>query len=170
VAVDQRGAPQSSAPLIEGLEIRRFEEGDEDDLLAAYAGVVEEGGAFPRRPPADQEMLRSAWLAGATTVQVGSLGDRFAGAYFLRPAFPGLASHIANAGYLVTPELRGRGLGRTLAEHSFAEAKKCGFDALLFTLVLERNPSRRLWLGFREIGRIPDAVQGQDGLIYWRRL
>jgi hypothetical protein len=34
------------------------------------------------------------------------------------------------------------------------------------------NPSRRLWvrLGFTQVGRIPSAVAGEDGLIYWRRL
>lgn len=158
--------------MIDELEIRPFESGDEDDLLIAYSAAVEEGGAFPRRPPVDREMLRCAWLERATTVQVARLSGRFAGAYFLRPAYPGLAAHIANAGYLVVSELRGRRIGSALADHSFVEARKRGFDAMLFNLVRARNPSRRLWerLGFEAIGRIPDAVEGEDALIYWRRL
>jgi GNAT superfamily N-acetyltransferase len=158
--------------LTEDFSIRRYTKEDEDELLAAYATVVVEGGAFPRRPPADLEMLHSAWLRGATTVQVARLGDTFAGAYFVRPAFPGLAAHIANAGYLVVKELRGRGIGSALAMHSLDEAKRRDYDAMLFSLVLERNPSRRLWLrlGFREIGRIPGAIDGEDAFMYWRAL
>jgi GNAT superfamily N-acetyltransferase len=117
-------------------------------------------------------MFCSAWLAGVTTVQVGRVGARVAGSYFLRPAFAGAAAHIANAGYLVAEDLRGRGFGRALAEHSLDEARRRGFDAMLFTLVLERNPSRRLWssLGFAEVGRIPDAVDGEAAYVYWRSL
>lgn len=43
---------------------------------------------------------------------------------------------------------------------------------MLFTLVLEANPSRRLWasLGFAEVGRIPEAVDGEAAYVYWRSL
>lgn len=154
------------------LAITRFAVGDEPDLFAAYAAVVEDGGSFPRRPPADLLTFRSAWLEGAASIQVARLGGEFVGSYFLRPNFPGSAAHIANAGYLVAHGFRGCGFGHTLAEHSLAEARKLGFDAMMFNLVLEGNPSRRLWerLGFVQIGRVPDAVDGQDGLIYWQSL
>jgi RimJ/RimL family protein N-acetyltransferase len=38
--------------------------------------------------------------------------------------------------------------------------------------VFASNPARRLYerLGFVPIGRIPDAVDGEDAVIYWRRL
>lgn len=159
--------------MVEQLEIRSFEPGDEDELFRAYAEAVEEGGAFPREGPTDLKMLRSAWIEGKTSVCVARLpGGRFAGSYFLRPAYPGSAAHIANAGYLVPRELRGGGIGRALAEHSFDAAREHGFDAMLFTLVLEGNPSRRLWeqLGFERVGRVPDAVGEQAALLYWRRL
>jgi L-amino acid N-acyltransferase YncA len=97
---------------------------------------------------------------------------RFVGSYYLKPNFPGLAAQIANAGYLVVPALRRRGIGRALAEHSLVEARRLGFRAMMFNIVLEGNPSRTLWrsLGFTEIGRIPEAVRGQAAFIYWRRL
>ena len=43
---------------------------------------------------------------------------------------------------------------------------------MLFNLVFESNPARAMYdkLGFVEIGRIPDAVEGEDALIYWRSL
>jgi ribosomal protein S18 acetylase RimI-like enzyme len=145
---------------------------DEDDLFSAYAAVVEEGGAFPRRAPATREMFRAAWLHDSTSVQVARAGGRFAGSYFIKPNFPDTAAHIANAGYLVRADLRRRGIGRALAEHSLKEARRHGFDAMMFNLVLETNPSRILWerLGFSQVGRVPDAIEGQAALIYWRAL
>lgn len=154
------------------LAIRAFAPDDEAELFVAFASIVAAGGAFPRRPPADLAMFRAAWLTDMTTVQVGHAHGRLAGSYFLRPAFPDAAAHIANAGYLVVDELRRRGYGRALAEHSLHEARRRGFTAMLFTLVLETNSSRRLWqrLGFSEIGRIPDAVNGEAAYVYWRPL
>lgn len=155
-----------------GLRISPFEPADEQELFEAFAEAVAEGGAFPRRPPADRATFRAAWLEGMTAVWVAHVGDRLAGGYFIRPAFPGTASHIGNAGYLVARDLRGRGIGRTLCEHSLEEARRHGFDAMLFQLVLESNPSRGLWerLGFVQVGRVPEAVEGEAALSYWRRL
>ena len=38
--------------------------------------------------------------------------------------------------------------------------------------MFESNQARSLYdrLGFKEVGRIPDAVEGEDALIYWRSL
>jgi GNAT superfamily N-acetyltransferase len=155
-----------------GLNTAPYAEPDEAELFAAYAAVVEEGGAFPHRPPIDRGGFRSAWLDGMTAVRVAREQGRFAGSYFLRPAFPGAATRIANAGYLVPAELRGNGIGRRLCEHSLRLARELGFEAMLFNLVLERNPSRRLWerLGFTQVGRIPQALDGEAALVYWRSL
>jgi GNAT superfamily N-acetyltransferase len=154
------------------LVVSEFTPSAERELFAAYAAAVDEGGSFPRRRPVDLATFRSAWLAHMTTVQVARFASQLVGSHFLRPAFPGAAAHIANAGYVVVGEMRRRGFGRALAEHSLHEARRRGFDAMLFTLVLERNPSRRLWvsLGFAEIGRIPNAVDGESASIYWRSL
>lgn len=159
-------------PTMSHLEISPWEPADERTAFAAWSDVVEEGGAFPRSPPATVETFRSAWIDRSTAVRVARLKGEFAGSYFLRPAYPDLAGHIANAGYLVVKQLRRRGIGRKLLEHSLDQARAYGFDAMLFTLVLEENPSRHLWEseGFREVGRIPNAVDGQCALIYWREL
>jgi ribosomal protein S18 acetylase RimI-like enzyme len=145
---------------------------DEDALFAAWARVVEEGGAFPRAPPARRDEFRGAWIEGKHAVMVARLDGRLAGSYFLAPAYPGLGAHVATAGYLVEAELRGRGLGTTLLEHSIEEARRLGFDALLLRMVLESNPSRRLYerAGFERVGRVPDVVDGQAVLSYWRVL
>jgi hypothetical protein len=94
----------------------------------------------------------------------------------LKPNQPGLGAHIANAGYVVDRAERRAGIGRLLVGDSVVRAPLVGFDAIQFNFVFESNRARPMYeqLGWREIGRIPDAVPGpegharQDALIYWR--
>jgi GNAT superfamily N-acetyltransferase len=160
------------------VDISAYSETDFGELFALFAAIVEEGATYPQVPPLTEEEFRGVWLSGTSSVQVARLDGRAAGGYYLKPNFTGRASHIGNAGYAVAADLRGRGIGRALGEHSLDEARRCGFDALMFNLVFERNPARRLWesLGFEQIGRIPDAIAGgggvdqQDAIVYWRSL
>jgi ribosomal protein S18 acetylase RimI-like enzyme len=94
------------------------------------------------------------------------------GGYFLRSNFPAMAGHIAQAGYLVARSERGRGVGTRLLGHSLEEAACYGYRAMMFNLVQESNPSRRLYerAGFQVIGRIPQVHDAEAGLIYWREL
>lgn len=152
------------------MELRGATPGDYDDLFRAFARIVEAGEGFPHRPPLTRQEFEHDWLTHTTAVVVLHVEDRLAGAYYLKPNFSGRAAHIANAGYFVAAEHRGRGLGRAMVEHSIEEARRLGFDAVQFNLVFETNPARRLYerLGWRVTGRVPRAVDGQDALIYWR--
>jgi ribosomal protein S18 acetylase RimI-like enzyme len=154
------------------VEIAPFDREDEDQLFSAFATVVEEGTGYPQAAPITREEFRTVWFEPTVSVQVARAGGRLVGAYYLKPNFPGRAAHIANAGYVVVPDMRGEGIGEELVRHSFGEARRCGFDALMFNLVFASNPAGRLYerLGFREIGLIPDAVEGEDARIYWRSL
>ena len=146
---------------------------DYDELYAAFAQVVAAGEGYPQAPgPLAVDDFREYWLEKKAVVAVARHEGTLAGSYYLKPNFPGRAAHIANAGYFVVPELRGRGVGAALVEDSMAEARRLGFDALMFNLVFASNPARRLYerLGFEVIGRIPEAVDGEDALIYWRAL
>jgi ribosomal protein S18 acetylase RimI-like enzyme len=153
--------------------IAPYREEDEEDLFAAFAAVVEEGGGYPQGPPTTREGFRAVWFGPAVAaVRVARFDDEFAGAYYLKPNFPGRAAHIANAGYLDVAAMRGRGVGEALVVDSLDVAREHGFDAMMFNLVFESNPAARLYerLGFEQIGRIPDAVDGEAARIYWRSL
>lgn len=89
------------------ISIEPFVPSDEPDLFAAYAEVVAAGGAFPRRPPADRATFHTTWIEASTVVSVARASQDIVGGYFIKPNFPGLAAHIANAGYLVAHEFRG---------------------------------------------------------------
>jgi GNAT superfamily N-acetyltransferase len=145
---------------------------DHDDLFAAYAEIVAAGDGFPHDSSVSREEFDDYWIAHCSVVWIARVDGELAGAYYVKPNFVGRAAHISNAGYFVLASHRGRGLGRTLVEHSLREAQRLGFDAMQFNLVFASNPARQLYrdLGFHEIGRIPSAVDGEDAVIYWRSL
>ena len=146
--------------------------GDHDELFDAFARIVEAREGFPQAPPLDRAEFDDYWLADSAAVVVARERGQLAGAYYVKPNFVGRAAHIANAGYFVVAQHRGTGIGRALVEHSMHEARRLGFDALLFNLVFESNAARSLYesLGFAVVGRIPAAVDGEDALVYWRQL
>jgi GNAT superfamily N-acetyltransferase len=142
------------------------------DLFVMFSHVVATREGYPQSPPLIREEFDNAWVRPVSIVVAARIEGQMVGAYYLKPNFPGRASHIANAGYLVESGMRGRGIGRTLVEDSIWRAPLVGFDAIQFNLVFESNPARALYeqLGWREIGRLPDAVDGEDAVIYWRRV
>jgi GNAT superfamily N-acetyltransferase len=154
------------------VEIRLATSDEYDDLFLAFSRIVAAGEGFPQAPPLKREDFDDYFIEHSSAVYVAKFGGYLIGAYYLKPNFVGRAAHIANAGYFVLAPYRGTGAGRAMVEHSLREARSLGFDAMQFNLVFESNPVRSMYvrLGFEEVGRIPDAVAGEDALIYWRSL
>jgi ribosomal protein S18 acetylase RimI-like enzyme len=134
--------------------------------------VVTVSGGYPQAGPVSREEFGDYWLAHKSAVVAARHDGALVASYYLKPNFPARAAHIANAGYVVKPSHQGLGIGRAMVLHSLDRAGSLGFDAMQFNLVFASNPGRRLYesLGFREVGRIPDAVDGEDAVVYWRRL
>lgn len=146
---------------------------DHDDLYARFGEIVAAGEGYPQAPgPLAVKEFDEYWLAGKSLVAVARCEAALAGSYYLKPNFPGRAAHIANGGYFVVREMRGQGVGTALVEDSLVQARDLGFDALQFNLVFASNPARRLYerMGFEAVGRVPEAVDGEDAIVYWRRL
>lgn len=143
---------------------------DDAELFALFSRIVEAGEGYPHHPPLTRSDHDALWRSPVATVTVARLDGRLVGAYYLKPNYAGRAAHIANAGYVVDSSARGLGLGRRLVLHSIEAAPRLGFDAVVFNLVFESNPARPLYeeLGWQQVGRIPDAVDGEAGIVYWR--
>ncbi len=141
-------------------------------LFVLFSAVVAAREGYPHAPPLTWSQFEETWVRPVSVVVVARIGGVLAGAYYLKPNSPGRGAHIANAGYLVAAAYRRRGLGRLLVADSVERAPLAGFDAVQFNLVFASNPARRLYeeLGWREIGRVPEAVAGEDAVIYWRRV
>jgi GNAT superfamily N-acetyltransferase len=158
----------------EALDIHAARPDEYGDLYRAFAEIVAMGEGFPQDPDValTYDDFNDYWLVQKSFVGVAKLGCRLAGSYHLKPNFVGRGAHIANAGYFVVRDLRGHGIGERLVRHSMEQARALGFDALQFNAVFASNPARRLYerLGFQVIGSIPDAIDGEAIVIYWRRL
>jgi GNAT superfamily N-acetyltransferase len=143
---------------------------EHDRLFEVFRLIVERGDGFPHAPPLDRETFDELWSGPKSAVFAARLDGQLAGGYYLKANFPGRASHIANAGYVVSETHRSHGVGRALVEDSIRRAPLLGYDAIQFNLVFASNPARSLYeeLGWREIGRVPHAVGGEEAVIYWR--
>jgi len=146
------------------------DERDVEPLRRLYRVIVDEGNSYPHDRFPGQEDFMDDWVRGKSTVaayvpdRAGAAG--MVGAFYLKPNWPGRARHIANAGFIVAPDWRNKGLGQLLGETMLAYAKQLGYRGVIFNLVFSENVvARRLWdkLGFNELGAIPGAVRKNDG-------
>ncbi len=145
-------------------------EADMESLRKLYECIVAEGTSYPHQRPPELEEFREYWFRGKTTV-VAYGKDRakcaeVLGAFYLKPNWPGRARHVANAGFIVAPEWRNKGLGWLLGATMLDYAKYLGYRSVIFNLVFSKNQlAQHLWerLGFSQIGLIPDAARMDDG-------
>lgn len=170
--------PDAAAHTNPPVHVRLATAGDADAIWEIFREVIDEGVAFAFDQATTREEGLRFWLESPTCCFVAELDGVVVGTYYLRPNQPGRGAHVANAGYMVARAGQGRGIGRLLGEHSIAEARRHGFRAMQFNMVIATNaPAVRLWqrLGFAIVGRIPRAfvhpVEGEvDALIMHRTL
>lgn len=147
---------------------------DGSTIHLAFNRLLEADEGYPQAGPIGFDEFREYWLDGKALVVGAWLGPEreLVGSYFLKANGFGRAAHVANAGYFVVAEHRGLGLGEALVRDSMPRAVNLGFDALQFNFVFESNPARRLYdrLGFEVVGRVPDVIDGEAVVIYWRKL
>ena len=108
------------------------------------------------------------WCGQDKHTYVATIGGLVVGTFIIKDNQPGLGSHIANASYMTSPAASGKGIGKAMGEFSLKEAKRFGYKAMQFNIVIKSNEKAiRLWekLGFKIIGEIPEAFNHkQNGL------
>jgi ribosomal protein S18 acetylase RimI-like enzyme len=144
------------------VEIRHATEADHEGIWKIIREVISTGDSYVFDPSSSREKMLSFWCGSDKHTYVGISGNQVVGTFFIKDNQPDLGSHIANAGYMVAPEFSERGIGRKMGEFSLGEAKKLGYTAMQFNIVIKTNfRAVKLWqtLGFDIIGEIPDAFQ-----------
>jgi ribosomal protein S18 acetylase RimI-like enzyme len=147
------------------LEIRKATETDAPQIWEIIKAVISTGDTYVFAPDSPREKMLDYWFAEDKQTYVALLENKIAGTFFLKANQPDLGSHVANAGYMVAPEGRGKRVGKTMAEFSIEEAKRLGYRAMQFNFVVKSNESAvRLWqsLGFEIIGEIPEAFNHRE--------
>lgn len=151
------------------LEIRKAIETDKDAVWEIIKAVIATSDTYIFAPDSPKEKMIGFWFGADKETYVAVLDNQILGSFFLKPNQPDLGSHICNAGYMVSPKAKGKGIGRKMAEFSLPEAKRLGFKAMQFNFVVKSNEvAVKLWLslGFEIIGEIPEAFQHKDlGLV-----
>lgn len=133
---------------------------DSESLWKIIEPVIREGRTYVFSPDSPREKIMRYWLAPDKATYVAELEGVLVGTFFLKANQPDRGSHIVNAGYIVSPETMGKGIGKAMAEFSFSEAKRLGFQAMQFNYVIKSNASAvNLWkkLGFEIVGEVPAA-------------
>ncbi|HVL15962.1 MAG TPA: GNAT family N-acetyltransferase [Gemmata sp.] len=158
--------------------IREAREGDWPHVWALFRAVAAAGDVFAYDEHTPEAVARKLWFDPPAVCFVAEVEGQFAGTYYVRPNQPGRGGHVANAGYMVAPAFRGRGLARALCEHSLAAAQRLGFTAMQFNFVVATNTAAvKTWeaCGFAVVGRLQGAFRHRelgpvDALVMFRAL
>lgn len=128
--------------------------------------TIRAGDVFALPTDMSLEAARTYWFAPGNHVFIATANDGVAGSYYVRANAQGGGGHVANAGFVTVPALRGRGVARAMGEHALAHAKTLGFEAMQFNFVVATNASAvHLWrsLGFAIVGTLPRAFALPSG-------
>jgi ribosomal protein S18 acetylase RimI-like enzyme len=168
-------------------QIRKATEADKPAVWQIIKSVIASGDTYTFAPDTPEDVMIAFWFSPEKHVYVavsespalaGGQSDVILGTYWLKANQPGLGDHVGNGGYMVSPDAKGKGIGKLMAEHSIEEARRIGYDSIQFNFVVKSNTvAVNLWksVGFEVIGEIPDAIRhSRDGLtnayIMYRKL
>jgi L-amino acid N-acyltransferase YncA len=125
--------------------------------------VFRAGETYAFSPAITEGEAHKYWIeVPANTFVALDTDNTILGTYYIKPNQPDLGAHVCNCGYIVAEEARGKGVAALMCEHSQEEARRLGFRAMQFNLVVATNQGAvRLWqkLGFDIVGTLPGAFR-----------
>ena len=142
------------------IAIRKATPTDYNQIWNILKQVIAGGDTIVFSPDSSKEKMLGFWCGPDKHTYVAISEGEIVGTLFIKDNQPDLGSHIANAGYLTLPSARGQGAGLAMGEFSLVEARRLGYQAMQFNIVVKSNQGAvRLWqkLGFKIIGEIPEA-------------
>lgn len=145
------------------IEIRRASTVDWPAVWPLWQAIVSAQETYMYDPFTSTEQARRIWFPDPPAETYIALDDdSVVGTYLLKPNAVGPGAHVANAGFMVAPAARGKGVGRRLAEHCLRRATECKYIAMQFNAVVSTNTGAiELWksLGFTIAGTVPQAYR-----------
>ena len=152
------------------MEIRNAVDADWAEIWPFLQQILAAGDTYCMPTDTSDAAARSWWMGkpgGRVLVAVDD--GAVVGTAEIHPNQPAAGSHVANAGFLVSPTATGRGVGRALAQRVLEVAVEDGYQAMQFNAVVETNVHAvRLWqsLGFTILATVPRAFRHPDrGLV-----
>lgn len=144
-------------------EIRPFLPDDWPAIWSVLEPVLRAGEAYAVPTDISEDEAFAFWVEKPASSYV-MLDDQenYLGTYFLKTNAPGPGSHVCNCGYIVAEHARGRGLADSMCRHSMEEAKRMGYRAMQYNLVVATNLGAiKVWErnGFEVIGTLAGAFE-----------
>ena len=147
------------------LEIKLARHDGFEQIWSVIHEVLRTGDTYPFVPETTREEAFHLWMEKPQATYVAVLDDDIVGTYYIKANQAGLGSHVCNCGYMVRASARGKGIGRAMCQHSLDEARRLGFKAMQYNLVVSTNSGAvKLWqdLGFDIIGTLPKAFKHRE--------
>ena len=142
------------------MQIRRAEAADSPAILEIILPTIREGATYALDPYMSEAEALSYWTGPDKETFVAEENGVILGTYIMRPNQGGGGRHVCNCGYMTRASATGRGIARSMCEHSLTYAASHGYRAMQFNFVVSTNERAvRLWqsLGFEIVGRLPGA-------------
>ena len=144
------------------MNIRAAAAADDDAIWRILEPTFRAGETYPVPRDISRAGALAYWHTPGHAVFVAEDAGTIVGTYYLRANNRGGGAHVANCGYVVSPDAFGRGVAQAMCSHSLGEAKSRGFSAMQFNFVIASNERAvRLWqrMGFAIAGHLPGAFQ-----------
>ena len=148
-------------------QIEPATDADWPGIWRIFHETVQTSDTYAYAPDTTEEDAKHIWI-GKGTYGTGAQafvvrdGAEIVGTFTLRPNHNGLGGHVANAGYMVRADQRGRGIARAMCRFSLEEAARRGFHSMQFNYVVSTNTAAvNLWqaMGFQIIGIAPKSFK-----------
>jgi len=147
------------------MKIRPAAEGDFEALWSIFHSVIATGDTYVFAPGTGREDAFAYWFGPGISSFVAEDEGRVVGMYKIVANQRDLGSHVANGSYMVDPGYAGRGVGKAMGLHSLQEARRAGFLAMQFNIVVSTNKAAvALWkkIGFSIAGTLPKAFRHRE--------
>ena len=146
------------------MKIRRASESDFEAMWPIFQAVIAPGDTYYFYPTDTRQDAYAYWFGPGIPSYVVEDDEQVVGMYRFVPNQRGLGSHVANASFMDSPAVRHKGIGKAMVQHCLVEARKAGYLAMQFNLVISTNKwAIALYedLGFFFVGTLPRAFNHQ---------
>ena len=145
------------------MHIRSASQADADSIWSMIEPVFRAGDTYAIDPDTSRESALAYWMAEHVYV----VEDQVAlGTFYIQRNRAGGGSHYCNCGFVTDPTAQGKGVARAMLEFALEEAKRLGFEGMVFNFVVASNTRAvALWkrYGFEIVGRVPGAFRDSTG-------
>jgi L-amino acid N-acyltransferase YncA len=142
------------------MQIRRAQASDGPAIVEIILPVIREGATYTLDLDMSEAEALAYWMSPDKETFVAEEDNVIVGTYFIRPNQPGGGRHVCNCGYMTRTAAVGRGVARSMCQHSLAHARERGYRAMQFNFVVSTNERAvRLWR--RWASRSLDVLQAR---------